>query len=136
MMEASERIEQQQAAARRTLTTLLTVVSAVFVGSVAFMVVRGDKSAPEGRRVLALLPFRVPPSEVGPGPYSGFAEGLAAYFGRADPNDLGVFGLASTSVYAESGDDPLAAGGTLNADLSLGWRVLCRVRLLFKQTLW
>ena len=119
MMEDSERIEQQQAAARRTLTALLIVVFAVFVGSVAFMVVRGDQSAPEGRRVLAILPFRGPSSEVGPGSYAGFAEGLAAYFGRADPMDLGVFGPASTSVYAEAGDDPLAVGRTLDADMVL-----------------
>ena len=116
-MEDSVRIEDQRAAARRTLTTLLITVSALFVGSVLFMVVRGDQGAPEGRPVLAVLPFRGP--NPGSGSYEGFGEGLAAYFGRADPNILGVFGPVSTSQYVEAGADPLAVGRTLDADMVL-----------------
>ncbi len=125
-MEGSGRIEEQRAGARRTLTTLLITVSALFVGSILFMVVRGDQSAPEGRRVLAVLPFQGPSSEAGPGRYSGFAEGLAAYFGRADPNVLGVFGPASTSQYVEAGDDPLGVATTLGADMVLVGREVAR----------
>ncbi len=116
-MEDSVLIEDQRIAARRTLTTLVITVSALFLFSVVFMVVRGDQGAPEGRPVLAVLPF--PGPEAAPGRYAGFAESLAAYFGRADPNDLFVFGPASTSVYTEAGDDPLAVGRTLSADMVL-----------------
>ena len=117
-MEDSVRIEDQQAAARRTLTTLLIMVSALFVGSVLFMVVRGNQGALEGRRVLAVLPFQgLDPA--GSGGYAGFGEGLAAYFGRADPNVLGVFGPVSTSQYVEAGADPLAVGQTLGANMVL-----------------
>ena len=116
-MEGSIRIEDRQTAARRTLTTLLITVTALFVGSILFMVVRGDRGAPEGRRVLAVLPFRGPEAE--PGRYSGFSEGLTAYFGRADPNDLGVFGPASTSQHVQAGADPLAVGRTFDADMVL-----------------
>ena len=118
-MEGSVRVEEQRAAARRTLTTLLITVSALFVASLVFMVVRGDRSAPEGRRVLAVLPVQGPNPEAGPGRYAGFGEGLAAYFGRADPMDLGVFGPASTSRFVEAGEDPLAVGRTLGADMVL-----------------
>ncbi len=118
-MESSVRTEDRRAAARRTLTALLITVVALFVGSVVFMVVRGDQSAPEGRRVLAVLPVQGPNPEAGPGPYAGFGEGLAAYFGRADPMDLGVFGPASTSRFVEAGEDPLAVGRTLGADMVL-----------------
>ena len=118
-MEDSARVEDRKAAARRTLTALLITVSALFVGSILFMVVRGDQSAPEGRRVLAVLPVQGPNPEVGPGRYAGFGEGLAAYLGRADPTDLGVFGPVSTSRLLESGDDPLAVGRTLGADMVL-----------------
>ena len=68
---------------------------------------------------MAVLPFQGPSPEAGPGRYEGFGEGLAAYFGRADPMDLGVFGPASTSRFAEAGDDPLAVGRTLGADMVL-----------------
>lgn len=118
-MKNSVRIEDRRAAARRTLTTLLIMVSALFVASVVFMVVRGDQGAPEGRRVLAVLPFQGANTEAGSGRYAGFGEGLAAYFGRADPNVLGVFGPASTSQYVEAGADPLAVGRTLGADMVL-----------------
>lgn len=123
-VESSVRLEDRQAAARRTLVALLITVSALFLGSLVFMVVRGDSSAPEGRLVLAVLPFQGPNPEAGPGRYGGFGEALAAYFGRADPNDLGVFGPASTSVYVEAGDDPLAVGRALNADMVLIGREL------------
>ena len=119
MMERSVRLEDRRAAARQTLTTLLITVSALFVGSILFMIVRGDQGAPEGRRVLAVLPVQGPNPESGPGRYAGFGEGLAAYFGRADPMDLGVFGPASTSRFVESGEDPLAVGRTLGADMVL-----------------
>ena len=118
-MEDSVQIEERQAAARRTLTTLLIMVSALFVGSILFMVVRGGQSAPEGRRVLAVLPFQGLDPADGSSRYSGFSEGLAAYFGRADPNVLSVFGPASTSQYVEAGADPLAVGQTLGADIVL-----------------
>ena len=118
-MEDSIRIEDQRAAARRTLTTLLIMVPALFVGSVLFMVARGDQGAPEGRRVLAVLPMQGPDPAAGSSPYAGFSEGLAAYFGRADPNVLGVFGPASTSQYVEAGADPLAVGQTLGANMVL-----------------
>ncbi len=117
MMEISEHTENRRAAARRTLTALLITVSALFVASVVFMVVRGGVD-PEGRRILAIIPFEGPASAPGD-PYAGFAEGLAAYFGRADPNDLGVFGPASTFELAESLDDPLAVGRTFDADMVL-----------------
>ena len=118
-MEDFDRIEDRKAAARRTLTTLVITISALFVGSILFMVVRGDQNAPEGRRVLAVFPVQGPNPEAGPGRYAGFGEGLAAYFGRADPMDLGVFGPASTSRFVEAGEDPLAVGRTLGADMVL-----------------
>ena len=123
-MEDSVRNEERRAGARRTLTTLLIMVTALFVGSVLFMIVRGDQGAPEGRRVLAVLPFQGPNSEAGSGRYAGFGEGLAAYFGRADPNVLGVFGPASTSQYVEAGADPLAVGRRLSANMVLVGREL------------
>ena len=119
MTEGFVRGEERQADARRTLTALLIMVSALFVGSTLFMVLQGDQRAPEGRRVLAVLPFQGPSPEAGPGRYAGFGEALAAYFGRADPMDLGVFGPASTFEYAELGVDPLAVGRTLGADMVL-----------------
>jgi TolB-like protein len=119
MMDRPDRLEDQRTAARRTLTTLLITVSALFVASVVFMIVRGDRSAPEGRRILAVLPFQGSEAGAGSGRYAGFGEGLAAYFGRADPNDLGVFGPASTSEQMESGGDPLAVGRAFDADLIL-----------------
>ena len=118
-MEGSVRVEEQRAAARRTLTTLLITLSALFVASLVFMVVRGDRSAPEGRRVLAVLPVQGSNPATGAARYAGFGEGLAAYFGRADPMDLGVFGPASTSRLLESGEDPLAGGRTRGADMVL-----------------
>ena len=118
-MDVSERAEDPRALARRTLKTLVIMVSALFVASTLFMVVRGDQAEPEGRRVLAILPVVVSSAEGGTNRYAGFGEGLAAYFGRADPNDLGVFGPASTAQYADAGDDPLAVGRRLGADMVL-----------------
>ena len=118
-MEGCIRIEDRQAAARRTLTALMITVSALFVGSLVFMVVQGDQNAPAGRRVLAVLPVQGPNPEAGTSRYAGFGEGLAAYFGRADPMDLGVFGPASTSRFVEAGEDPLGVGRTLGADMVL-----------------
>jgi hypothetical protein len=118
MMEGSERTEQQQAAARRTLKALVITVSTLFVGSMLIMAVMGDGVVIEGRRVLAILPFQGSASAPG-NPYAGFGEGLAAYFGRADPKDLGVFGPASTSESAESMNDPLAIGRRFDADMVL-----------------
>ncbi len=119
MMERFDRLEDQRTAARRTLTTLLITVSALFLASLVFMVVRGDQSGPEGRRVLAVLPVQGPNPDAGPGRYDGFSEGLTAYFGRADPMDLGVFGPASTARFVEAGDDPLTVARTLGADVVL-----------------
>ena len=118
-MKDSAAIEDRKAGARRTLTALIITVSALFVGSVAFMLEKGANSAPEGRRVLAVLPVQGPGPEAGPGRYAGFGEGLAAYFGRADPMDLGVYGPASTSRLLEAGEDPLTVGRTLGADMVL-----------------
>ena len=118
-MERSVRLEDRRAGARRTLTTLLITVSALFVGSLMFMVVRGNTSAPEGRRVLAVLPVQGSNPETVADRFAGFGEGLAAYFGRADPMVLGVFGPASTSRLVESGEDPLSVGRTLGADMVL-----------------
>ena len=118
-MEDSAGIGDRRVGARRTLTALLITVSALFVGSILFMVVRGDQSAPEGRRVLAVLPIQGSNPATASGRYDGFGEGLAAYFGRADPMDLGVFGPASTSRLVESGEDPLTVGRTLGSDMVL-----------------
>ncbi len=68
---------------------------------------------------MAVLPVQGSSPGTEAGRYAGFSEGLAAYFGRADPMDLGVFGPASTSRLLESGEDPLAVGRTLGADMVL-----------------
>ena len=119
MMEDSALIEDRKAGARRTLTALVITMSALFVGSLLFMVVSGDQRSPEGRRVLAVLPVQGSGPETVAGRFAGFGEGLAAYFGRADPMVLGVFGPASTTRLVESGEDPLAVGRTLGADMVL-----------------
>ena len=125
-MEYSDQLQARKAGARRTLTALLIIVAALFVGSLGFMVVRGDKNAPAERRVLAVLPVQGLNPDLGPGPYAGFGQGLAAYFGRADPMDLGVFGPASTSRLVEAGEEPLALGRTLGADMVLVGREVAR----------
>ena len=121
-MEDSAQLEARKAGARRTLTALLIIVAALFLGSLAFMVVRGDQKAPEERRVIAVLPVQGSTPEAGAGRYDGFGQYLAAYFGRADPMDLGVFGPASTARLVEAGEEPLALGRTL-APIWFWWRV-------------
>ena len=118
-MEDSALIEDRKAGARRTVTALVITMSAMFVGSLMFMVLSGDQRSPEGRRVLAVLPVQGSTPETVAGRFAGFGEGLAAYFGRADPMLLGVFGPASTARLVESGEDPLAVGRTLGADMVL-----------------
>lgn len=125
-MEDSAQLEARKAGARRTLTALLIIVAALFLGSLAFMVVRGDQNAPEERRVIAVLPVQGSTPEAGAGRYDGFGQYLAAYFGRADPMDLGVFGPASTARLVEAGEEPLALGRTLGADMVLVAREVAR----------
>ena len=109
-----------RAGARRTLVTLVITMSALFVGSVIFMVMEGDRRTPEGRPVLAVLPFQgSPPGSIR---YAGFGEALASYFGRVDPRELGVFGPASTARYFDREGDLLEAGRRLEADMVLSGR--------------
>ena len=119
LMEDSALVEDRKAGAHRTLTALVIMMSALFVGSLLFMVLSGDHRSPEGRRVLAVLPVQGSNPETVADRFAGFGEGLAAYFGRADPMVLGVFGPASTSRLVESGEDPLSVGRTLGADMVL-----------------
>ena len=107
----------RRAGARRTFLTLAIIVAGLFVGSLIFMVVEGARRVPEGRPVLAVFPFEEPtPSS---SRYTGFGEGLASYFGRIDPRELGVLGPASTAARGEADDDPLTVGRELGADLIL-----------------
>ena len=55
LMEDSALVEDRKAGAHRTLTALVIMMSALFVGSLLFMVLSGDQRSPEGRRVLAVL---------------------------------------------------------------------------------
>ncbi len=103
--------------ARRTLAALVITVSALFVGSLIFMVMEGGRRIPKGRPVLAVLPFQS--STPGSSRYAGFGEGLASYFGRIDPRELGVLGPASTAGYFDPGGDPLEVGRQFEADMIL-----------------
>ena len=106
-----------RAGARRTFRALAITVAGLFAGSLIFMIVEGARRVPEGRPVLAVFPFQEPtPSS---GRYAGFGEGLASYFGRIDPRELGVLGPASTAARGEADDDPLTVGRELGADLIL-----------------
>ena len=51
--------------------------------------------------------------------YTGFGQGLASYFGRADPWILSVLGPVSTTRYVGPGSDPLTVGVALRADIVL-----------------
>ena len=84
-MEDSALVEDRKAGAHRTLTALVIMMSVLFVGSLLFMVLSGDQRSPEGRRVLAVLPVQGSNPETVADRFAGFGEGLAAYFGRADP---------------------------------------------------
>jgi len=107
-----------RAGARRTLLALVVTVSALVIGSVTFMVLEGRNRIPEGRPLLAILPFQG--STPGSSRYAGFGEGLAAYFSRMNPRDLGVLGPASTADrIAEVGGDALEVGRQFDADMIL-----------------
>ena len=110
-------LRDPRAGARRTFLTLAVIVVGLFVGSLIFMVVEGARRVPEGRPVLAVFPFQEPTP--GSSRYTGFGEGLASYFGRIDPRELGVLGPASTAARGEADDDPLRVGRELGADLIL-----------------
>ena len=96
---------------------LVITISILVVGSLIFMVLEGRRRIPEGRPVLAILQFE----GLAPGTdrYAGFGEGLASYFSRMDPRDLGVFGPASTAGRAALGEDALEVGRRLEADMVL-----------------
>ena len=78
LMEDSALVEDRKAGAHRTLTALLIMMSALFVGSLLFMVLSGDQRSPEGRRVLAVLPVQGSNPETVADRFAGFGEGLAA----------------------------------------------------------
>ena len=102
---------------QRTFMRLVATVSVVFLFSLLFMISQGRKGLSEVRTVLAVLPFESELVEDSKDRYAGFAEGLAAYFGRADPQILGVLGPASTERYTNRGLGPVAIGNELLADL-------------------
>ncbi len=81
------------------------------------MILEGRSRIPEGRPVIAILPFQG--TTPGSSRYAGFGEGLASYFSRMDPKDLGVFGPASTADLLAPGGDALAVGRLLAADMVL-----------------
>ncbi len=96
---------------------LSITVAALFAGSLIFMVVEGARRLPEGRSVLAVFPIQgLTP---GSSRYAGFGEGLASYFGRVDPRELGVLGPASTADRVAADGDPLEVGRQLAADMIL-----------------
>ena len=100
---------------KRTFMVAAAAVLTVFILSLLFMVSQGRKGLSDERIVLAVLPFETESTQDSTDRYAGFAEGLAAYFGRSDPQILGVLGPASTSRYM--GLDPVAIGNELLADL-------------------
>ena len=100
---------------KRTFMVIGAGVLTVFILSLLFMVSQGRKGLSDERTVLAVLPFETESTQDSTDRYAGFAEGLAAYFGRSDPQILGVLGPASTSRYM--GLDPVAIGNELLADL-------------------
>jgi len=102
---------------QRTFMGLVTTVFVVFLFSLLFMISQGRKGLSEGRTVLAVLPFESELVQDSTDRYAGFAEGLAAYFGRTDPQILGVLGPASTERYTNRGLEPVAIGTELLADL-------------------
>ena len=102
---------------RRTFLVLVSTVAIVFVSSLLFMIFQGRKGLSDERTVLAVLPIYSELVKASPDRYEGFAEGLAAYFGRADPQILGVLGPASTDRYATQGMGALDIGNEVLADL-------------------
>ena len=111
--------EESGTGARRTLVALVILVSALFTASLLFMVLQGGRRTPEGRPILAVLPVQSASSGTVPSRFAGFGQGLASYFGRADPMVLGVLGPVSTARSAGPGSDPLVAGMELDADIVL-----------------
>ncbi len=96
---------------------LVITMSTFFLGGLVFMVSQGRNRIPEGRPVLAIFPFE--DSTPGSSRYAGFGEGLASYFSRMDPRDLGVFGPASTADRAVPGGDAFEVARELEADMIL-----------------
>jgi TolB-like protein len=93
------------------------------------MVIEGRKRIPEGRPLLAILPFQG--STPGSDRYAGFGEGLASYFSRMDPRDLGVLGPASTADrIAAARGDAREVGRQLDADMILMGREVTRASTL------
>ena len=110
---------ESDAGARKTLVTLVILVSAIFIASLFFMVLEGDRRMPEGRRVLAVFPVESPASGTALSRYAGFGQGLASYFSRTDPMVLGVLGPVSTARSMVPGSEPLTVGVDLGADIVL-----------------
>jgi len=107
---------------KRIFLTLVTTVTIVFLSSLVFMILQGRKGLSDERTVLAVLPIQYDLPQDSPDRYSGFSEGLAAYFGRTDPQILGVLGPASTDRYSTQNLDPVAIGNEVFADLVLAGR--------------
>jgi len=114
--------------ARRTLAALVIIIASLTVGSMIFMVREGGRRIPEGRPVLAVLPFLA--STPASHRYAGFGEGLAAYFSRVDPRELGVLGPASTADRFDPDGDPIEAGRRVEADVVLAGREISRASAL------
>lgn len=103
----------------------MITVSTMVTGSVIFMVMEGRNRIPEDRPLLVILPFEG--LESGSDRYAGFGEGLATYFSRVDPRDLGVLGPASTTDQIAAMDgDARALGRKLEADMILMGREMTR----------
>jgi TolB-like protein len=113
------RREESNAGARRTLVALVVLVLVLFAAATAFMVLEGNRRAPEGRPVLAVLPVEPAMSDSATSRYAGFGQGLASYFARADPMILGVLGPVSTARVVTPRSDPLAVGVELGATMVL-----------------
>ena len=115
----------RRAGARKTLLALVVTVSTMVIGSIMFMVSQGRNRIPEGRPMLVILPFEA--ATPGSTRYAGFGEGLATYFSRMDPRDLGVLGPASTTdPIAALRGDAMAVGRQLEADMVLMGREVIR----------
>jgi len=120
-----ESLSSRRAGARKTLLALVVTVSTMVIGSIMFMVSQGRNRIPEGRPMLVILPFEA--ATPGSTRYAGFGEGLATYFSRIDPRDLGVLGPASTTdPIAALRGDARALGRQFEADMVLMGREVIR----------
>jgi TolB-like protein len=118
-------LRDRRAGARKTLLALVIMLTTLVSGSVVFMIREGRNRIPEGRPMLVILPFEA--ATPGSTRYAGFGEGLATYFSRVDPRDLGVLGPASTTdPIAAFGGDARALGRQLEADVVLMGREVIR----------